>query len=174
MGRCLWGRWVVVVGGRAVEVLVSASVQRFSYPQRDTFLPSPPVILIIDAISCPYAECGPPTSPQRGRRAGLVLGGGRRALLHPVGGLTADRSAGGGDGDDAAGTRSPRSTAHRGRPHPGGAHRGDPRAPGGRGGGARRARGPARGAAADGLVPYRGRDADAGRDRGLPRLLPGG
>ena len=60
----------------------------------------------------------------------------------------------------------------RGRPHAGGAHRGHPRAPGGGRGGARGDRGPARRAAADGLLPHRRRDADAARDRAFRASYP--
>ncbi len=104
----------------------------------------------------------------------LVLGRGGVALLHPVGRLAADRGARGGDGTGVAGTPTPRGAPDRRRTHAGGAHRWDPRPPGGRRGGARRAGGPARGTAADGVVPDRGRDADAGGDRRVPRILPRG
>ena len=60
----------------------------------------------------------------------------------------------------------------RGRADAGGPRRGHPRAAGVRRGGARSDRRPARGQAADGLVPDGRRDADAAGDRHLPRAPP--
>ena len=103
--------------------------------------------------------------PVRGGAPGLVLGRGRGALLHPVGGLAGDRPARGGDRRDPDRPRPWRGEADRGRGQPGRARGGDLRPDrGGRGRAGRGAR-HSRGTPADGLVPVGRRHADAAGDR---------
>src|SRR3984885_8844872 len=162
---------MILVAGMAVAPVWFACGGRFR-SQHGTILPSAQIILLIDVISCPYAPRAPSASPQRGRPARLVLGRGGVAFLHTVGRLSADRGAGGGARDDAAGTPAPRGAPDWRRAHAGGAHRRDSRPPGGCRGGARGAGGPARRAAADDLLSNRGRAADAVGHRRVRRRLP--
>src|SRR5438067_5227303 len=137
-------------------------------------LPSAPVMLVIDDISCADAQPEPPAGPARGRPPWLLLGRRAGALVHAVGRLTADRRTGGADRHEAAGAPSPRRQPDRRGPDARAPRRGDPGEPGrGRGGpvGARR---PTRRTPADGLVSHRRGDADAARDRHLPRRLSRG
>src|SRR5438309_860283 len=138
----------------------------------DTLLPSGPMILLIASISVAYAQCGSAACAEGGRlpRLDLLRGGG--ALLHAVGRLAADPDARERDGDAAARAPPTRRQPDGGRPDAGWARGGHPRAPGRGRGFARGDRGPARGAPANGVVPDRRRDADAARDRDLPRPLP--
>ncbi len=68
------------------------------------------------SIRSANAELGPAPGALRGRQPGLVLGRGRRAVLHPVGRLAGDRAAGGRDRRHA---RRPRPARASGPPPPG-------------------------------------------------------
>ena len=132
------------------------------------------MILLISAISRAYAQRASFEDPQGGRLPWLVLRCRRVAGVHPVRGLSADRSARGRNRGGAAGAPSARCQPDRRRPDARRARRGDPRAPGGGRGvpvGDRRV---TRRAAAGGLLPDRGCHADAAGDRHVPRLLPRG
>src|SRR5229473_7330106 len=118
-----------------------------------TLLPSAPVNLMIINIRCTYAQRLPTARSQGGRLSWLRLGRGRRAVLYAVGDLPADRDARGRSGHGAPGAPSARGQPDGGRADAAGTRRGDPRAPGGRRRGANGDRGPARRAAADGLLP---------------------
>src|ERR1700726_1143141 len=84
----------------------------------DTALPSVPVKFLIADISCPYAQREPAQGPARGRVWRFAIRGRGGPLLHPVGGLPADRNARGGSGHRALGAPSPRRQPDRGGSDP--------------------------------------------------------
>ena len=130
------------------------------------------MIVMITDISIANAKRGAVEGSQGGRLSRLVLGRRGGALLLAVGGLPADRRARGRNRHGAGRAPPARGEPDRRRTDARGARRGHPRAAGGGRGIAGGDRGTARWAAARGLVPDGGGDADAARDRRLSRGLP--
>src|SRR5437867_11770965 len=80
-----------------------------------TILPSVPMRVLIISISCAYAKRGPAEGPEGGRLPRLAVACRRRARLHPVGRVPADRVARVGSRHGPAGAPSARREPDGGR-----------------------------------------------------------